>query len=79
MKYTWIEYKAYLSFDNLKQYIQKVFDNYGSKYLIDFVVSGYQCLIYMRYLPANYSNAKPLKIALLNYTKVLCDKFSYKK
>jgi uncharacterized protein YqfB (UPF0267 family) len=41
MKYTWIEYKAYLSFDNLKQYIQKIFDNYGSKYLIDFGVSEY--------------------------------------
>ena len=41
MKYTWIEYKAYLSFDNLKQYIQKVFDNYGSKYLIDFGISSY--------------------------------------
>jgi len=36
MKYTWIEYKAYLSFDNLKQYIQKIFNNYGNKYLIDF-------------------------------------------
>jgi hypothetical protein len=36
MKYTWIEYRAYLSFANLRKYIQKIFDNYGSKYLIDF-------------------------------------------
>jgi hypothetical protein len=26
-------------------------------------------------LPANYSDAKPLKIALLNYIEMLCDKF----
>jgi hypothetical protein len=30
-------------------------------------------------LPANYSDAKPLKIALLNYIEMLCDKFSFKK
>ena len=41
MKYAWIEYKAYLSFNNLKQYIQKIFDNYGSKYLIDFGIGRY--------------------------------------
>lgn len=39
MKYYWIEYTAYLSYDNLLEYIKKIFDNYGTKYgqyFIDF-------------------------------------------
>ncbi len=39
MKYYWIEYSAFLSYDNLLEYIKKVFDNYGNeKYRIDFSV-----------------------------------------
>ena len=40
MKYTWIEYSAYLSWENLMKYIQKVFDGYGKSYQIDF--NGYR-------------------------------------
>ena len=36
MKYVWIDYKAYLSFDNLMSYIESVFRNYGSVFSIDF-------------------------------------------
>lgn len=36
MKYTWIEYSAYLSWQNLLQYIQKIFDGYGTDYQIHF-------------------------------------------
>jgi transposase len=36
MKYTWIEYKAYLSFNNFKDYILKIFNNYGKNYKINF-------------------------------------------
>lgn len=32
----WIDYKAYLSVDNLMSYIESVFSNYGSVYSIDF-------------------------------------------
>ena len=36
MKYTWIDYKAYLSFDNLKNYIDTVLKQYGKNFLINF-------------------------------------------
>ena len=39
MKYYWIEYTAYLSYDNLLEYVKKIFKNYGTKegqYFIDF-------------------------------------------
>jgi len=39
MKYYWIEYTAYLSHDNLLEYVKKIFDNYGTKegqYFINF-------------------------------------------
>ncbi len=37
MKYYWIEYTAYLSYNNLLEYVKKVFDNYGSsQYKINF-------------------------------------------
>jgi transposase len=39
MKYYWIEYTAYLSYDNLLEYVKKIFDNYGTKkgqYFINF-------------------------------------------
>lgn len=37
MKHYWIEHSAFLSYDNLLEYIKKVFDNYGSlEYRIDF-------------------------------------------
>jgi transposase len=36
MKYVWIEYEAYLSWDNLKKYIQKIYHSYGEKYRINF-------------------------------------------
>jgi len=39
MKYVWIEYSAYLSFEKLREYIQKIFDGYGRLYQIDF--NGY--------------------------------------
>ena len=39
MKYVWIEYSAYLSWDNLMNYIQKIFDAYGQDYQIDFNAS----------------------------------------
>jgi transposase len=39
MKYVWIEYSAYLSWENMMKYIQKVFDGYGTYYQIDF--NGY--------------------------------------
>jgi len=32
MKYIWIDYSAYLSWNNMLLYIQKVFDNYGKLY-----------------------------------------------
>jgi hypothetical protein len=36
MKYTWIDYKAYLNFDNLKNYIDTVLKHYGKDFIIDF-------------------------------------------
>lgn len=36
MKYVWIDYKAYLCFENLKEYIQLIFDKYGKDFLINF-------------------------------------------
>lgn len=39
MKYHWIEYTAYLSYDNLLKYVKKIFDNYGTgkdEYFIHF-------------------------------------------
>ncbi|CAA6813813.1 MAG: Transposase [uncultured Sulfurovum sp.] len=36
MKYVWIDYSAYLSWDNMILYIQKIFDNYGKHYRICF-------------------------------------------
>ena len=36
MKYTWIDYKAYLSFDNLKTYIKTIFEKYGKEFLTNF-------------------------------------------
>ena len=36
MKYVWIDYKAYLSFENLKEYIKTIFDKYGDKFVINF-------------------------------------------
>jgi hypothetical protein len=39
MKYYWIEHTAYLSYDNLLEYVKKIFDNYGTnegQYFINF-------------------------------------------
>jgi transposase len=39
MKYYWIEYTAYLSYDNLLAYVKKIFNNYGTaedEYFINF-------------------------------------------
>ena len=39
MKYYWIEYTAYLSYDNLLKYVKKIFANYGTgedEYFINF-------------------------------------------
>ena len=39
MKYYWIEYTAYLSYDNLLEYVKKIFANYGTgkdEYFINF-------------------------------------------
>jgi len=36
MKYVWINYLAYLSWNNLLLSIQKIFDRYGQKFRIDF-------------------------------------------
>ena len=36
MKYVWIDYKAYLSFSNLKEYIQTIFETYGTNFIINF-------------------------------------------
>ena len=36
MKYVWIEYSAFLSWNNLMKYILKIFDGYGKSYQIDF-------------------------------------------
>jgi transposase len=39
MKYYWIEYTAYLSYDNLLKYVKKIFANYGTgenQYFINF-------------------------------------------
>jgi len=39
MKYYWIEYTAYLSYDNLLEYVKKIFNNYGTdkdEYFINF-------------------------------------------
>ena len=36
MKYVWIDYKAYLNFDNLKEYIKIIFDKYGADFIINF-------------------------------------------
>lgn len=40
MKYVWIEYSAFLSWENLMKYIQKIFHGYGKSYQIDF--NGYR-------------------------------------
>ena len=49
MKYIWIDYSAYLSWNNMLLYIQKIFDNYGKLYWINFSYG----LIYIRYLDPN--------------------------
>jgi transposase len=36
MKYVWIDYKAYLNFNNLKEYIKTIFDKYGADFIINF-------------------------------------------
>ena len=36
MKYIWIEYKAYLSFDNYKKYIENILKKYGKEFVINF-------------------------------------------
>ena len=36
MKYIWIDYKAYLSFDNLKEYIETIFKKYGKEFVINY-------------------------------------------
>ena len=36
MKYIWIEYKAYLSFDNYKNYIENILEKYGEEFIINF-------------------------------------------
>jgi transposase len=36
MKYIWIDYKAYLSFDNYQKYIETVFEKYGDEFVINF-------------------------------------------
>ncbi len=36
MKYVWIDYSAYLSWNNMLLYIQKIFDGYGQKFRINF-------------------------------------------
>jgi len=39
MKYYWIEHTAYLGYDNLLEYVKKIFDNYGTnegQYFINF-------------------------------------------
>ena len=36
MKYIWIDYSAYLSWSNMMLYIQKIFDEYGQNYRINF-------------------------------------------
>ncbi len=36
MKHVWIDYKAYLSFENLKEYIKTIFEKYGQDFIINF-------------------------------------------
>jgi hypothetical protein len=36
MKHVWIDYRAYLSIDNLRNYIKNIFIYYGIFYIIDF-------------------------------------------
>ncbi len=36
MKYIWIDYKAYLSFENYEEYIKMIFTKYGEDFLINF-------------------------------------------
>ncbi len=36
MKYIWIDYKAYLSFENYEEYIKMIFAKYGEDFLINF-------------------------------------------
>ena len=36
MKYIWIDYTAYLSFDNLKVYIETIFKKYNKDFIISF-------------------------------------------
>lgn len=36
MKYVWIDHKAYLSFDNLREYIETIFKKYGEDFIINF-------------------------------------------
>lgn len=37
MKYEWIEFSAYLSFEHLVEYVEKVLRNFGDEYQINFV------------------------------------------
>ena len=36
MKYVWIDYKAYLNFDNMETYIKTIFAKYGQDFMINF-------------------------------------------
>ncbi len=36
MKYVWIDYKAYLNFNNYKEYIKTIFEKYVDKFIINF-------------------------------------------
>ena len=36
MKYVWIDYKAYLCFDNYRKYIETIFEKYGDEFVINF-------------------------------------------
>jgi hypothetical protein len=36
MKHVWIDYRAFLSIDNLRSYIENIFIYYGIFYIVDF-------------------------------------------
>ena len=36
MKYEWIDFKAYTSWENLLAYVEEIIINYGKKYIINF-------------------------------------------
>jgi transposase len=36
IKYYWIEFSAFISYDNMKNYVEKILKNYGTQYLINF-------------------------------------------